>query len=101
MPPSWVPASTAGLTIVAQTQTPANGRGSPPLERIDQRGERMSRLRFGVIGAGFWARFQLAAWQELEGAECVAVCDQIRGKADALARERGVPATYDDPEEMF
>ena len=34
----------------------------------------MNTLRFAVIGAGFWAPFQLAAWRELEGAECVAVC---------------------------
>jgi len=61
----------------------------------------MSTLRFAVIGAGFWAPFQLAAWRELEGAECVAVCDQVRSKAEALARQRGVPAIYEDPEELF
>src|SRR5713101_4469112 len=61
----------------------------------------MSRLRFAVIGAGFWAPFQLAAWRELEGAECVALCDQVRSKAEALARQCGVPAIYDDPEELF
>src|SRR5438132_12059355 len=68
---------------------------------VDHGGAGMRRLRFGVIGAGFWSRFQLAAWQELEGADCVAVCDQIHGKAEALARERGVPAVYADPELML
>ncbi len=34
---------------------------------------RMDNLRFAVIGAGFWSRFQLAAWRELDGVECVAV----------------------------
>jgi len=43
----------------------------------------------------------LAAWQELEGAECVAVCDRARGKAEGLAGDRGVPSVYDDPEEML
>ena len=29
----------------------------------------MPPLRFAIFGTGFWARFQLAAWQELAGAE--------------------------------
>ncbi|CAN5804817.1 Gfo/Idh/MocA family oxidoreductase [soil metagenome] len=58
-------------------------------------------LRFAVLGAGFWSRFQLAAWQELEGARCVAICDPDRSKAEARAREFGVPAVYDDPAAMF
>lgn len=61
----------------------------------------MNNLRFAVIGAGFWAPFQLAAWRELEGAECVALCDRVRPKAEALARQGNVPAVYDDPEELF
>src|SRR5439155_7515688 len=62
---------------------------------------RMSRLRFAVLGAGFWSRFQLSAWGELDGAECVAVCDRVRSKAEALAQACGVPAVYDDAEEML
>ena len=31
----------------------------------------MADLRFAVFGAGFWARYQLAAWREVEGATCV------------------------------
>jgi predicted dehydrogenase len=61
----------------------------------------MRPLRFAVFGAGFWSRFQLAGWRELEGAECVAVCDRDRGKAEALAGCFGVPAAYDDPEALF
>lgn len=65
----------------------------------------MSNLRFAIIGTGFWARFQLAAWRELPGVECVAFYNRTRGKADALAREMNVPAVipavYDDAEEMF
>jgi predicted dehydrogenase len=57
----------------------------------------MHSLRFAMIGAGFWARFQLAAWQELEGARCVAICDRVRGKAEALARQAGISTVYDDP----
>jgi D-apiose dehydrogenase len=63
--------------------------------------ERRGPLRFAIFGAGFWSRFQLAGWRELEGAECVAVCDRDRGKAEALAGRFGVPASYDDPEALF
>jgi predicted dehydrogenase len=35
------------------------------------------------------------------GAECVALCDRDRGKAEALARERGVTGVYTDVVEML
>jgi predicted dehydrogenase len=56
----------------------------------------MKPLEFAVIGAGFWSRFQLAGWRELDGVRCVAVCDRVREKAERLAGECGVPAVYDD-----
>jgi predicted dehydrogenase len=61
----------------------------------------MRPLRFAIFGTGFWSRFQLAGWHELEGAECVALYNRTRTKAEALAREFGVPAVYDDPEELL
>jgi D-apiose dehydrogenase len=61
----------------------------------------MSNLRFGIIGTGFWARFQLAAWKELDGVECVALYNRTRQKAEALAKEFQIPSVYDDPEEMI
>jgi predicted dehydrogenase len=61
----------------------------------------MGDLRFAIVGTGFWSRFQLAGWKELEGVECIALCDRSRPKAEALARKFGVPAVYDDPEEML
>jgi D-apiose dehydrogenase len=61
----------------------------------------MKALRFAVIGTGFWARYQLAAWRELQGAECAALCNRTRGKAEALAREFGISAVYDDAEQML
>jgi predicted dehydrogenase len=57
----------------------------------------MKRLRFAVFGAGFWARFQLAAWREVGGVECVAIYNRTRPRAEALAEEFGIPAVYDDP----
>ena len=61
----------------------------------------MAKLRFAIFGAGFWARYQLAAWRELEGAECAAIYNRTRGKAEALAREFNIASVYDDPEELL
>lgn len=61
----------------------------------------MKQLRLAIFGTGFWARFQLAAWRELPGVECVALYNRTRGKAEALAREFGVPAVYDDGWELL
>jgi predicted dehydrogenase len=44
------------------------------------------------MGTGFWSRFQLAGWQELDGVECVALYNRTRAKAEALACQYGVPA---------
>jgi predicted dehydrogenase len=61
----------------------------------------MKTLRFAMIGAGFWARYQLAGWLEAGGAECVAIYNRTRTKAEALAREFKIPDVYDDPETML
>ena len=61
----------------------------------------MTPLRFAIFGTGFWSRFQLAAWQALEGVECVALYNRTVAKADALAQDFGVPAVYGDPEELL
>ena len=61
----------------------------------------MKKLKFAVLGCGFWSQFQLGAWQELDGAECVALYNRTLSKADDLARRFGIPHTYDDAEEMM
>lgn len=61
----------------------------------------MKPLLFAIFGTGFWARFQLAAWRELAGVECVALYNRTRAKAEALAGEFGMPAVYDDAEELL
>jgi predicted dehydrogenase len=53
------------------------------------------------LGTGFWSRFQLAGWRELGGVQCVALYNRTRSKAEALARAYGVPAVYDDVEELL
>ncbi len=61
----------------------------------------MHTLRFAIFGTGFWSRFQLAGWMELEGVQCVALYNRTRSKAEALAQQFGVPAVYDDPEALL
>lgn len=61
----------------------------------------MEDLRFAVVGAGFWANYQLAAWGEAPGVRCVAVCDQDPARAGALAAARDVPRAYDDVSAML
>jgi predicted dehydrogenase len=58
-------------------------------------------LRFAVFGAGFWARFQLAAWREVGGVECVAIFNRSRDRAQALADAFSIPSVYDDPSELL
>ena len=57
--------------------------------------------RFAVIGAGFWSQFQVAAWQELGRAQCVAVCDTDAAKAAQLASTCQAARDYTDPEKLL
>lgn len=60
----------------------------------------MPELRFAILGTGFWARYQLAAWRELKGARCVALYNRTRAKAERLGQEFGIPAVYDEAERL-
>jgi len=61
----------------------------------------MQKLRFALFGTGFWSRYQLAGWMETGGVECVALYNRSRHKAEALAKEFGIPAVYDDPQTLL
>lgn len=61
----------------------------------------MRELKFAMIGAGFWSQYQLAAWGEVPGARCVAICDPARDKASKLASEHGVPHVFQDLRELL
>ena len=61
----------------------------------------MDPLRLAIVGCGFWARFQIAAWRELAGVEIVALYNRTRSKAEALAEEFGIAAVYDDAETLI
>jgi predicted dehydrogenase len=43
----------------------------------------------------------MAAWREVEGAECAALYNRTRAKGEAFAREFGIPRVYDDAEELL
>ena len=54
-----------------------------------------------MFGAGFWARYQIAAWKELEGVQCVAIFNRTRSKGEKVAHDFGVPGYYDDAAELL
>lgn len=61
----------------------------------------MKKLKFAVLGCGFWSKFQIGAWTEVEGAELVAVYNRTRSKAEKIAEYFKVPRVYDNAEELF
>lgn len=61
----------------------------------------MRLLKFAVIGTGFWSTFQVAAWKEVTGAEPIACYNRTRPKADALAKQFGIPNVYDNIDELL
>lgn len=60
-------------------------------------------VRVALVGCGFFARNHLFAWNDLagEGADLVAVCDIDPAKAEAAAKEFGVPNWYTDMDAML
>ena len=61
----------------------------------------MRELKFAMIGAGFWSQYQLAAWGEVSGARCIAICDPVLEKAQRLAKTFAVPHVYRDLRELL
>ncbi|WP_026210215.1 Gfo/Idh/MocA family protein [Flexithrix dorotheae] len=62
----------------------------------------MKKLRFAVMGCGFWAKFQIGAWMELkEHVELIALYNRTLSKAEHLADCFNVPAVYDDPQKLL
>ena len=57
-------------------------------------------LRVALFGAGLISTYHLRAWAA-QGVPVVAICDPIREKAEAKAREFGIPAIFTDPKALF
>jgi predicted dehydrogenase/nucleoside-diphosphate-sugar epimerase len=54
-----------------------------------------------LLGAGYIADWHALALRSVDGVELVAVCDQVRAKAEALARKFGMAGVYESLEEML
>ena len=63
--------------------------------------EKPKKLRFAIIGCGFWAGYQLPAWLELEGIEIAALYNRTLSRAKELADRYNIANCYDDAEKMF
>ena len=61
----------------------------------------MARLRIAGIGAGYFSRFHLEGWRDTPDAEVVGWCDTDADRAQALAREFGIPRVYTDADAML
>jgi predicted dehydrogenase len=61
----------------------------------------MEKLKFAVLGCGFWSKFQIGAWTELDGVELVAVYNRTISKAENIGAMFKVPRIYDDAEDLF
>ncbi len=58
-------------------------------------------LKYAVFGCGFWAKYQIGAWSEIEGVELVALYNRTLVKAQNLAKMFHVPHVYDNAEELL
>ncbi len=61
----------------------------------------MKDLKGAVVGGGFWADCQIAAWQEVPGVHLVAICNRTESKAEKLAKKYAIPHVYADVAEML
>jgi D-apiose dehydrogenase len=61
----------------------------------------MKILKGAIIGTGFWSKYQIPAWQELEGVELVAAYNRTKSKAEAIAANFGIPRVYGTVEELL
>ncbi len=61
----------------------------------------MEKLKFAVLGTGFWSYYQLSGWQEVGGAVPIACYNRTLAKAEAIAAQFNIPHVYDRVEELL
>ncbi len=61
----------------------------------------MPELRGALIGCGFFAQNHLHAWQAVEGAKIVAVCDVDSARADSYRQVYGAERAFTDAAQML
>ncbi|MFA9289304.1 MAG: Gfo/Idh/MocA family protein [Weeksellaceae bacterium] len=59
------------------------------------------KIKLAIFGAGFWAKYQIAAWKEHQDVEIVAIYNRTREKAESLAKEFDIPSVYTSAEELL
>lgn len=57
-------------------------------------------MKIAVFGTGYWAQFQIAAWQSI-GAQVVALWNRTRERAEATAARFDIPFVGQTPEEVY
>ncbi|MFZ7092944.1 Gfo/Idh/MocA family protein [Primorskyibacter sp. 2E233] len=58
-------------------------------------------MKIALIGCGFFAQNQLHAWQDIDGAEVVALCDRDEARLSASAQAFEIARTYTEAETLF
>ncbi|THT97577.1 Gfo/Idh/MocA family oxidoreductase [Lampropedia puyangensis] len=58
-------------------------------------------LRIGVLGCGMISGNHFQAWQQVQGAHVVAVCDPLLERAQQRAQEFGIETCYQDSAQML
>ncbi len=58
------------------------------------------KLSVAILGTGYWAQFQIAAWQAI-GCEVTAVWNRTASRAQDTARRFGIPAVFNTPEALL
>ena len=53
-------------------------------------------MKGAIVGTGFWANYQIPAWQELEGVQIVAAYNRTVSKARDIATKFSIANVYDD-----
>lgn len=61
----------------------------------------MGKLRFAVLGTGFWANYQIPAWKELKDVELIAIYNRTLSKAEVMAKVYDIPKAYNDVAELL
>lgn len=61
----------------------------------------MSKIKLACIGAGYFAKFHVEAWQRIPEVELVAICDTQIEKANELATTYGVKKVYQSIDELY
>ncbi|EPE94762.1 Gfo/Idh/MocA family protein [Rhizobium grahamii] len=61
----------------------------------------MTNFKGALIGCGFFAVNQMHAWNDVEGAEIVAICDRDPERLDIVGEQFGIERRYADAEALF